>query len=74
MVPPAGVVCMVPPAGVERQHAVHHPGRPATEKYPHKWTKYSNSSIWEHHFKESTSDLTSYRRTEPRKIEWNGIQ
>ena len=47
MVPPAGVVCMVPPAGVERQHAVHHPGRPATEKYPHKWTKYSNSSIWD---------------------------
>ena len=32
--------------GVEpaRQHAeLHHPGRPATEKYPHKWTKYSNS-------------------------------
>ena len=36
--------------GVEpaRQHAeLHHPGRPATEKYPHKWTKYSNSSIWD---------------------------
>ena len=37
------------PAGSSpRQHAeLHHPGRPATGKYPHKWAKYSNSSIWD---------------------------
>ena len=38
--PARGTLCnlQVPRAGVRQEVLLDEPGRPATEKYPHKWT------------------------------------